>query len=161
MRTDSGRMRTDGGRIADGCARTAHGQRTDNAHGQRTDSARTADGQCTDSGRTADDGARTLRSVRRPCANRATLLFYCCFDTFVTKIQCPCASVRCLSAVRAHPSAVRPLSVRFPFALSVRRAHGFNRKPGRTADGMRTDCARMRTANNKTCRPSWSSSLLF
>ena len=119
-------------RTADGCARTAHGQRTDNTHGQRT------------------DGARTSRSVRRPSANRATLLFYCCFDTFVTKIQCPCA-------VRAHPSAVRPpsvrirpLSVRCPSALrphcpSAVRPQGARIYPetwtesGRNAHGLRTD----------------------
>ena len=89
LRTDKSKnlngQRTDSGRTADGCARTADGQRTD-THGRRTDSGRTmrtdnADGQRTDGGRTADgcgrtadgqrtDSGRTMLSVRIPCADQ-------------------------------------------------------------------------------------------
>ena len=73
QRTDGGRMRTNGGRTM----RTDSGRMRTDSGRMRTDGGRTADGQRT-------DGGRTSRSVRRPCANRAALLYYYCFDTFFT-----------------------------------------------------------------------------
>ena len=62
------------------------------------------------------DSGRTSMSVRRPSTVGSL------------SVRCPCASVRCLSAVRPHcPSAVRPGFLTCPSAE-------------------RTDCGRMRTA---------------
>ena len=69
--------------------------------------------------------------------------------------------MRCPSAARPHPCAVRPhLCAVRPHPCEFVRPQSARIYPktwtdsGLTTDGMRTDCGRMRTANNKTCRPS-------
>ena len=109
-------------------------------------SVRSADGQVQKPGRTADGCGRNAHGqCRRTADGQRT-------DGARTSrsVSCPCASVRCPCA-----------SVRRPYLFVRPQGARTNQRTWTDSRRMRTECGRMRTANNKTCRPSYTNTNLY